>query len=128
MSNVFLDQSTGQMLNILLDGIYGCPGQEAIFTCATNGGALVTAWSSDEYIGRSGRQLQFASTNAVGTRMSNTANPNTFAVLTKIIPGGLITETQLHIIVSEDIPIATVTCSDISGGSSSSIRFKLLRK
>ena len=54
-------------------------------------------------------------------------NPNTFAVLTNMSEG-LVTESQLHITVSGNILISTVTCNDVSGGSMSSLRFELLRK
>ena len=54
-------------------------------------------------------------------------NTNTFAELT-MIEGGLVTESQLYIVVSPDIPIATITCSDVSSGTATSIHFQLLCK
>ena len=74
----------------LLDGNYACPGQEVAFTCTTSG-SLVIAWSNNEYIGRNGRQIEFASTDVVGTRITSMINANTFAELT-MIEGGLVTE------------------------------------
>ena len=90
-------------------------------------GSLVIAWSNDEYIGRNGRQLELASTDAIGSRITSMINPDTFAELT-MIEGGRVTESQLHIVVSPDIPTAVVTCSDVSSGTFSSIHFELLRK
>jgi hypothetical protein len=110
----------------LLDGRFTCPGREVVITCATNA-SLVVAWSSDEYIGRGGLQLEFTSGDNVGRRLTSTTNPNTFAELT-MKSGELVTESQLHIIVSMNIPTVTVTCSDVNGGSTSSLPFQLLRK
>jgi hypothetical protein len=42
-----------------------CPGQVVTITCETRGSQII-AWSSDEYIGRSGAQLQLSSTDPVG--------------------------------------------------------------
>lgn len=110
----------------LLQGKYACPGQEVIFTCATNG-SLVTAWSSEEYIGINGRQLEFITSHPLGHRVTSMVNPNTFAELTMKM-GELVTESQLHILVSRDIPVANITCADVSGGSSSSTLFEVLGK
>ena len=63
----------------------------------------------------------------MGRRITSSTNPSTFAELT-MTAGGLVTESQLHIIVSRNIPMATVTCSDVNGGSTSFISFELLRK
>ena len=114
------------IITTLLEGNYSCPGQEIIFTCVTNG-SVVVAWSSNEYIGTGGLQLEFTSRDSVGRRITSSSNPSTFAELT-MRAEGLVTESQLHIIVSRDIPMATVTCSDVSGGSTTFISFGLLRK
>ena len=110
----------------LLEGKYACPGREVIFTCATNGSSVL-AWSSDEYIGRNGRQLEI--TTSVGHRVTSMVNSNTFAELTmKEGNRSRVTESQLHITVSHDIAIASVTCGDVSSGLSSSVQFELLCK
>jgi hypothetical protein len=110
----------------LLDGNFACPGREVVITCATNT-SLVVAWSSDEYIGTGGLQLEVTSIDSVGTRIQSTINPSAFAELT-MKTGGLVTESQLHILVSRDIPMTTVTCSDVSSGFTSYLSFELLRK
>ena len=53
--------------------------------------------------------------------------PNAYAVLT-MKKDGRVTESQLHITVSQDIAIANITCSDVSGELSSSVQFELLCK
>jgi hypothetical protein len=110
----------------LLDGNFACPGREIIITCATNA-SLVVALTSDEYIGRGGYLLELTSRGSVGTRLTSTTNPSTFAELT-MKSGGLVIESQLHILVSMTNSTATVRCSDVSGGSTSSHSFQLLRK
>ena len=126
-ASVLLHLVSFQILtSTLLEGNYTCPGQQIIITCATNP-SLVVAWSSNQYIGTGGLQLEFTSGDSVGRRIPSSTNPSTFAELT-MTAGGLVTESQLHIIVSRNIPTATVTCSDVSGGSTSFISFELLRK
>ena len=56
----------------------------------------------------------------------STIDPNTFAELT-MKEEGLVTESQLHVTVSEDISTAMVTCIDVGTGSYS-IHFELLCK
>jgi hypothetical protein len=93
-------------------------------TCTTNGS--VVAWISDEYIGINGNHLEFGSQDSVGHTVPSTINPNTFAELIRK-EGDRVIESQLHITVSENIPTANVTCSDIShGGSSDSVQFEVL--
>ena len=115
-ASVLLQLSYCQMIvTTLLDGKYACPGQEVTFTCITNG-SVVVAWSSDDYIGSNGRQLEFARSNFLGARVTSTIDPNTFAELT-MKEDGLVTESQLHITVSQEISSATVTCIDVGTGS-----------
>jgi hypothetical protein len=50
-----------------------CPGQEVTITCETRGSQII-AWTSDEYIGRQGVQLEFLSIDPVGvTRRTSSA-------------------------------------------------------
>ena len=99
-----------------------CPGKEIVFTCKTNGSVI--AWISNEYIGIDGNQLELASMYTVGHTVTSTINSKTFANLT-MIKGDQVIESQLHIMVSKDFPTANITCSDVSHGSSSSVRFEL---
>ena len=43
----------------LLEGQQMCPGDQIVFTCAMNGSTSL-AWSSYDYIGQGGIQLEFA--------------------------------------------------------------------
>ena len=108
--------------------MYACPGQEIVLTCLTSGSPIV-AWINDDYIGpqSNGNQLELASSDSVGTRVMSMINLNTFAELT-MKEGGLVTESQLHIVVSADIPSTTVRCTNVATGSFSSVYFELLCK
>ena len=126
-ASAMLDLVSCQMIIVttLFEDEYACPGKVITFTCTTNGSAVVT-WISHEYIGTNGRQLELDSSHSVGDNVTSVINSGTFANLTKK-KGNLVTESQLHINVSQDIPIANVICSD-NHASSSPVQFELLCK
>ena len=100
---------------LLLEGHRACLGREVNFTCMTNG-SLVMVWSSDEYIGINGAELEFTSADGVGSTMRSSTNPSTVATLVSI-NGTRVTESVLSITVL-DFPTASVTCSDVGWGTS----------
>ena len=99
----------------LLEGQRACPGREVNFTCMTNG-SLVMVWTSDEYIGINGAELEFTSADGVGSMMRSSTNPSTVATLVSI-NGTRVTESVLSITVL-DFPTASVTYSDVGRGTS----------
>ena len=82
------------------------------------------AWSSDEYIGRHGTQLEFTSIESIGSMMISKTNSDTIATLVKK-NGNFVTESDLRITVLAVFSTASITCIDV-GHKSSSIIFQLL--
>ena len=115
--------SPQSLSSTLLEGDRACPGARVNFTCTTSG-SLAMAWRSDEYIGPNGAQLEFISTDGVGSRMTSPINPNTFATLIRI-NGTRVIESALTLIASDSIQTASVICSEVGQGDST-ITFTLL--
>ena len=64
------------------------------------------AWSSDEYIGRGGRQLPFALTDGVGS--SHIVNKNVYAEVIHVDPDNRIITSTFRIMASSS---SLVTCA-----------------
>ena len=114
----------------LSEGQRVCPGDAISFTCVTNGSASL-AWSSDDYIGQGGVQLEFASYHDPGRIARNRASPiGTQAILvSKEIEENEtqgILESQLNVMVISDYQIATIKCLHVDTGSQETTRFQLL--
>ena len=114
----------------LSEGQRVCPGDQIVFTCVTNGSASL-AWSSDDYIGQGGIQLEFGSYHDPGRIARNRASPiGTQATLvSKEIAENetqWILESKLDVIVTSDYQIATINCLHVDTGSQESTRFQLL--
>ena len=114
----------------LSEGQRVCPRDQITFTCVTNGSAS-HAWSSDEYIGQGGAQLELASYHDPGRMARNWASPiGTQAILVSKeieeneIQG--ILESQLNIVVTSDYQITTINCLHVDTGSQETTRFQLL--
>ena len=82
-------------------------------------GALVLAWSSDEYIG-TGLHLELTQEE---TKVNSSTHPTTKAELVKL-NGGRVVESKLYLVASSDNPSATVTCFNVAHNESS-ISFKI---
>lgn len=114
----------------LPEGQRVCPGDQIVFTCMTNGSASL-AWSSDDYIGRGGIQLEFASFHDPGRIARNQGSPigTQATLISKEIEENEtkgILESQLNIIVTSDYQIATINCLHVDTGSQESTVFQLL--
>ena len=82
-------------------------GESVTITCMTINSSII-AWSSEEYIGKGGRQLEFVTLDAIGTTLYDSM---VIANLTSVNQSALILESQLHIIrVSPNYPQFNVTC------------------
>ena len=100
-------------------------GQQLIITCATTESASM-AWSSEEYIGIGGVQLEYDTmNNAVGRIQVSGVTPTTFANLTMVNPSAFELESQLHMTVLDNITPFTVTCHNSGNGISKNITFFL---
>ena len=106
-----------------VEGQRGCPGHQVNFTCVTNG-SLVLAWSNDEYIGENGAQIEFTSADGVNRTKASSINPNTVATLVRV-NGTRVIESLLSITVLDSFPTASITCSDVGQGTSTTT-FRLL--
>ena len=101
-----------------------CLGQQITFTCEVQAGSLAglaLAWSSDDYIGGGGAQIQFgASTDSPGLRRPSATNQDTVAEYTALLNGSngpLRLVSTLHVRVSSILANPSVSCIDIGTGS-----------
>lgn len=98
-----------------------CPGEEVSFTCVVQGEIL--SWSSEEYMGSDGEQLEFGTIN----KPNETSNySNTVATLLSIHKSerdGVTIESRLEIIASAKYSTSSVTCNDVSANASQSVHF-----
>ena len=108
--------SCQRLSSTLLEGDRACPGAQVNFTCTTNG-SLVMSWRSDEYIGPNGARLEFTSADGVGSRMTSPINPSAFATLVRV-DGNRVFESVLTLTVSDSYQTASVTCSEVGQGAS----------
>lgn len=114
----------------LRQGERACPGERITFTCVTNGSAS-HAWMSNEYIGRGGIQLEFASFDSPGEIRRNTASQGgTLArLIAKVVEENETTgllESQLDIVVISEFPNPIISCLYVDTGSSNAASFQLL--
>ena len=99
-----------------------CPGEEVSFICVVQGEIL--SWSSEEYMGRDGERLEFATVD----KPNETSNySSTVATLLNKIERNGVTEivSQLKLIASAEYPTSSVFCNDVSAGESQSIEFNI---
>ena len=102
--------------------------QQVVFTCVTRGSPILE-WSSEEYIGTGGVELQFPSINCIGVNKTGHTDPNTVATCLSVSQTGeTVIQSQLIIIASVDHPQATVTCSNNGHGTTKSITFTTIGK
>ena len=82
-----------------------------IITCVTTNSAI-QAWSSEEYIGQGGIQLEFLTVDEIGRNLTSSKDSTTFALLTHVNSSADILEiqSQLHIKVSANYSRFNVTC------------------
>ena len=93
-------------------------GQRVTFICMiTAGRHIVITWSSDEYVGTGGDNLQLLSIDPEGQNTTNTRNPTTIAYLISITrSNGVITVvSELQLTASELYPTSNISCG-INGG------------
>lgn len=107
-----------------------CPGDAITFTCVTNGSASL-AWSSDDYIGRGGIQLEFASFDNPGKIARNRISPigTQASLISKEIEENKtqgILESQLNVIVTSDYLNPSIKCLSVDTGIQETTSFQLL--
>ena len=112
-------------------GLPACPGDVLSFTCVTRDSPILT-WSSDQYIGVGGEQLEILSIDSPGTTFVSMVDPSTVAVLTNTTDhnGTSIIMSQLSIIVLPSIvqEYHSITCSNVGIGTETSITLQLAGK
>ena len=108
-----------------------CPGQQLTFTCVTNGTSS-HAWSSDEYIGEGGIQLEFAAFHSPGHILSNSVSESDLGTFAQLITVENKTQgvlkSRLQITVSADFPAPNISCLNVDNGPglTNSTTFQLL--
>ena len=99
-----------------------CPGDVISFICNTTGSSILV-WTSEEYIGASGSQIEFASIDNIGITKPSLSNPDTVATLTAIsmTDGMTVLISMLCIATRSTTPSVTVSCLNAGGMNSTSI-------
>ena len=112
-----------QILSSNLTGEPLCPGDIATFTCETRG-SYILVWSSDEYIGSSGTQLEFLTIDIVGRVLVSPINPNTFATLISntIEDGVRVLVSTLRIRALSQFLNSSVTCTSLNTATTKSVQ------
>ena len=105
-------------------GQSACPRETLIFYCTVKGSRILY-WSSNEYIGTGGVQLEFSTTDEIGDRKNSSVNPDTFAILTNDTDAGgtMLLQSELHIVSNQS---SKVSCLTTDAGSRQSIDFSVL--
>ena len=112
-----LEQSSQELilLSSLGDGESACPAEKVIFNCTVTESRILI-WSSNEYIGTGGIQLEFSTANRIGDKVTSQVNQNVFATLTNIINNGetIKLQSELHIVSNQS---SVVSCLTVNTGS-----------
>ena len=104
-----------------------CPGQFRNFSCEIRD-SIILAWENDEYIGPHGKQLEFFSTEPVGTVKVSEVNPGVFANLTEnYVQNGIrILKCELNISeVSYNSDSISVICVNVDLDTEDSYRVRV---
>ena len=107
------------------DGHTAPPGEEIVFTCTTRYSNLLQ-WSSDEYIGSDGYNIQVFN-GTLGTDVRR-GSANATLVLATIENGVLVLVSELRIRTSALHPTASIQCNNNGHGSSRTITFSMSTK
>ena len=107
------------------NGTRVCPGQEITFTCETIGSSQLI-WSSDQYIGIGGAQLQFFSRDTPGLVAASTINSDVFATLISADAQSQRIVSTLHIKASSDMSNPSVMCVHSTDMTNKTFRFQYL--
>ena len=99
-----------------------CPGDEINCICVIEGSRIL-AWSSDQYIGTGGVELEFTAVDSVEFQRRSDINPNTLATLTSSDTDRHIISSTLHVIVepSDVLAISSIVCNNRNNGTPASL-------
>lgn len=104
--------ATRNGIDTLINNSYVCPESVVVFTCEVRGQQII-AWSSDKYIGPSGRRLEFAaSINSVGDYHESSTYNETVANVTINNAELLASTLNITVRLNRTDPQASVTCMD----------------
>ena len=105
-----------------------CPGDELTFKCETRG-SMILAWSSEEYIGTGGVQLEFTTEDTPGFIQTSDTHPDTVATLISSDQRLLNIISTLQIVVSSNVSMShpsSVTCEHRTSGTNRMLTFQHL--
>ena len=115
-----ISQAISSNLN---DRHLACPNSRVIFTCTAPNSRGI-AWTSDEYIGGSGAQLEVsADDHQEGSRINSTVIPTTHVIVTR--NDQQVLEAQLYVVASA---ASTVKCRNVLNDIADSVSFQLAGK
>ena len=117
LTNVTMTTSLNGMRYTYAASINVCPGDEINIICEIEGSPIL-GWSSDQYIGTGGVQLEFTTSDSAGFQRRSAVNPNTVATLTSADSIRRILTSTLHtIIVPSDVLNSSIACDHRNNGT-----------
>ena len=100
--------------------------QPIMFRCVVINSPIL-AWSSPNYIGENGIQLEFLSVSEPGAHMTSAVDPNTVAMLNSVTTGEeTVIESTLRVVASSRFRISSVACHNVGQGTENSTTFEVL--
>ena len=112
----------------LTDGHVVYDTQRVIFFCTIIANQATTiTWSSDEYIGTEGVDLQLTSDDPLGFSTSNQRDPTTVVTLintTRSSDGVITVTTSLQLVTSAQYPTSRITCKANGHGPNATVAFQ----
>ena len=108
--------------------LHVCPDDEVTFTCETNGSTIL-AWTSEEYIGTGGSELELTTGNTPGFKLRSNSDHNTVATLISKDQRLLAIASTLEIVTSSDLNMShssSVTCKHRTNSANKTITLQHL--
>ena len=104
---------------------YAYPEQTVYFWCVVTNSPIL-AWSSPNYIGDNGIQLEILAIDQPGTIMTSNVDPNTVATLSNVTTGGeTIIRSSLRILVSSQFQASSIACHNVGQGTENITTFQI---
>ena len=105
-------------------GKSACPKEEINFTCTVNGSRILS-WSSNEYFGSNGLQLEFSTSDENGLRINSSVSPDTYATLDVVTNanGMFSLRSTLHVVSNLS---SIVSCLSANNSTRKSVDFHVL--
>ena len=113
----------------LYSGNLACSGDQITFVCETKGSSII-AWTSNEYIGQGGAQLQFAAAEVPSLANTLHGTGDTVATFTdnRVENRVQVLTSTLRVTASSVYPNPSVTCIHVDNDTRRTVSFSVIGK